>query len=1298
MSEALPEGVQKEQDLRFAGFSDDDINKWKGEASTDLLKGGFSQDEVKQYWGVKDPNTKAMKTYVTDNLNKAVKENPKVADTYMDAFKAGLEHSSGGLISLAALGKAPDITAPDNSDDRWMNIASQIGTVVGDIPAMVAGGFVGSLAGAPVGGAVGTAVLPGVGTLGGIALGAGAGGTAGAFALPAALRKIMMDHYEKGDIKTAGEFWDRLSSTSWEAIKQAGVGVATFGAGNYAKVGLAAAKPIVQNLGAVASEITAMTVAGKAIEGHLPNADDFINGGIVIAGLHGGGMAIGKLREIYSQTGVRPEDVAQAAAKDPILRQDILSENPKFLKPEEADQLEKFSPKQLTGFNPDMGIEQPTEDIQIPKEDVEVTPTKDGEVKLFNDKIPRSEAEMKVLGRLGEQSVPSVPFKEQIKGSVAKFYYNYVDELNYIKVARDALKSGETLEPSKDPFKLATLAKSSSGKVNEFITTNTIDFKTGKATGEGLGKILADIPNQDRDGMIAFALSKRAIEKSTQLDAKGKPIETGIPLDAAQEVVAQGDKTLGPVLKRLADYQQRVMKYGLDAGLISQESADKMTALNKDYIPFYRLQEIDELSGKSKGGTKVFSKMTGSDAKILDPIQSILQNTAAIVRASEENNVKLKLLDLVDKNPEKGSELFRKAEVQQRPVNIDSKEITKFLKGGGIDPSQIPDDVMTVFRPKAKLLADNEFNVFRDGKQEVWQTKPEFADSIKALQYDPGITNWWYKTFFKGTAKALRAGTTGTPDFMLRNAFRDQLDAGVQSKYGQIPFVDALVSLKHMFGKSELYQDYLNSGAASGAFGEVSKYIEEDVWKLNKETGFMNATWNVIKNPLDAYKVVGELYHGFHAANEFVEQIPRFTEFRKAGGGLEGAAAAQEVTVNFARMGAKMKALNAIIPFMNAGVQGFDKAIRAAKDNPVRFAANAFTMITLPSYLLWNANKDDSRYKSAPNWEKDLFWIIPVDKWEPAKSAADAMNRADDLRRQRKDGTWEVNNGTVFKLPKPFEIGILFGSLPERIFNSWHQSDPEQMKGFLDTVKGGLPNVSLPTLLVPMAEQYMNKVIFTGNQITPHNLQNQLPETQYTEYTSETAKQLGKLIGYVPGLRDLGAKDTKLANPMVVDNYIREYSGTLGTYVVQLADKALHAAGVGETKVPPATTLADIPFVKAFIIRNPSAKTQALQDFYDNYDKTSATVNSFQALAKSGNIEAAQKLMKANQEDFAKLGGIAAAISNQNATIRKIVANPNMTRDDKRQLIDGFYYRIWQEADMGNKLMKNYRQSLEQNK
>ena len=260
------------------------------------------------------------------------------------------------------------------------------------------------------------------------------------------------------------------------------------------------------------------------------------------------------------------------------------------------------------------------------------------------------------------------------------------------------------------------------------------------------------------------------------------------------------------------------------------------------------------------------------------------------------------------------------------------------------------------------------------------------------------------------------------------------------------------------------------------------------------------------------------------------------------------------------------------------------------------------------------------------------------------------------------------------------------GSLPERVLNALYQKDPSQFKDFESTVIHGLMPNLLPTGVTPIAEQMNNKSYFTGSALVNNSAEKVLPEYQDSDYTSETAKQLGKIIGYVPGLRDIGPKEAKLASPMVIDNYIRDWSGTLGNYAVQLTDKALHAAGVGDTTTKPETPLEAMPFIKAFMVRNPSAKAQPIQDFEDQADQAMKEFATNKMLAK-------HEMSPAVEDPTPRLLGLQKSMANQRRVIQNVYSDPEMNANDKRQAIEGAYWMMLQEAKSGLEQIKQSREN-----
>jgi hypothetical protein len=302
---------------------------------------------------------------------------------------------------------------------------------------------------------------------------------------------------------------------------------------------------------------------------------------------------------------------------------------------------------------------------------------------------------------------------------------------------------------------------------------------------------------------------------------------------------------------------------------------------------------------------------------------------------------------------------------------------------------------------------------------------------------------------------------------------------------------------------------------------------------------------------------------------------------------------------------------------------------------------------------LWFANKDDPRWQEIPRWQKDLFWIV-------------------------------MTKDNIYRIPKPFEMGVIFGSGPERALEAYFAENPKAFKDFSETMGEGFTPQFIPSFAAPIIDHFANKSAFTGAQIVPSYLEGILPEYQYSEYTSEFGKIIGKMVAAVPGMRD-----SSFASPMVIENYMRAWTGGAGKYAIQAADKALTAAGIAPDPVKPASSLADIPVIKAFVIRYPSASAQSLQDFYERNRSNQVILKTIQSLAQSGDFDNARKemMLQENQDKLISLQGLQESLTNQTKFIRLISKNPDFTPDEKRQIIDGVYYRMIESAKYGNQLL-----------
>lgn len=935
--------------------------------------------------------------------------------------------------------------------------------------------------------------------------------------------------------------------------------------------------------------------------GSIARSEDFATAAEIVGGDKAPMPVQEKLLRAYEEKGLHPSEVAHDAQTNPIVAQELLS-----------------SDKGVMPGGP------PREPPAPPKPPAEPPAPPEGSFEA---------AQGKILDKI------SIGEHAATEGwSWDKLYRKAVDDLHPLKGVDE------------DAYVAARLTRGQFGKAEHFIEYGTFDFNTYKTNGKPLKDILEPV-SKDLDGLRAYLASKRALE----IEASGR--KSGMDVEAATRVAAEGAGKYGRAAAELVEYQNKTLQYLKDSGVLSDEAFGAMVEAGKNYVPFYRVMEPETGGaggGKSFGPGNPVKKLKGSERDIVDPIESIIKNTYAYVSIAERNAVGIKLIDALKKDG---------AEVKVSKRAPTDPELVSYLKEHGVtDPEAIVDFVKTAVPEQG----GDTLGAFRNGvKETVKVDDPELVTAFRGL--DQASVDMLVKVLAV-PAKGLRAGATLSPDFMVRNITRDFMTAMVNSKGALFSPIDTAKGLIGTIRKDADFQDWMKGGGANATMVALDRrYMQESLHKLSGETGLMDRSWNVVTSPIRGLRMVSEL----------AENATRLGEFKKLTGegkeAIQSAAfASREVTLDFARIGASMRAYNMITAFGNAQIQGLDRVGRAFVDRPLNTTAKVAGGITLPSVLLWYANHDDPRYKELPHWQKDLFWIV-------------------------------MTKDHIYRIPKPFELGVVFGSGAERILDATVGNNPEAFdkfsKSIIDIIS---PNVT-PTAFQPLVEQYANRSTMSDRTLIPSNMEKWLPEYQYTPYTTELAKKLGQTVAAFPGMRSesmgpgapFGPVARATTSPILMENYVRAWTGGLGMYALQAADLSLRKAGMLPDPVTPTPTLADIPVVKAFVVRYPSATTQSIQDFYDQHEVTKKFYDTWLAKAKEGDVDAMSRIQAAGGPMmFVRLDAIKETLSEHSKLVRDIYKNPNVKAEEKRQLIDSLYNNMIEMGKAGKGMLRESEKAL----
>lgn len=1322
-------GESKIDQARAAGYSDDEISRYLAPKITAARQYGYSTQEIQNYLGLK-PGRPFDDNLIRTQLNNNFAASAKPVTSFEDALAAGWQMSVTGL---ATSGKMPEKTLAADAP-MTSRIANGVAMLGGDLIPMGAGFLAGALGAAETG------------------PGAVVGGTAGAVALPTALRETLMDSYQHGHFQNFSDFWGRVAPIFVDTAKSWITGAATGAAGKAAGAVAPAitASPIAQSAIQDAAAVATMTEVGKRLEGEAPSAQDFVDAAVMLGGLKFAGAGAAKLRGIYAQTGIKPQQVVADAQRDPSVQQDILSrkatpdaygnvsevlrpqgEPGASVLPEVSQGVPREVPPQAPGTAvPGTGApaegpsaeslraagaemspaerlaqvseaeaqrsreeeQRPLEGEILPPEGPPGAPPPERPQPQEPPPASPEEAQDRILSHMsvGERT-PERPWTLQ------RVLSNIYSDIYPIEAAAKRL-GGEELPTIDDPGRLASMMAGSGGITERFVNYDTLDFNTGQPNGASLKTVLDNVPDKDMDGFRAYVAARHALD----LDRQG--IRTGFDLNAARMVLQNGAR-FEQSANDFTGYLNRVSAYLRDAGVISKEGYDAMVAQRPFYVPFQRVME--KLGGGARGGAgggfEAFDpvkSMIGSQRMVIDPVESAIRNTALFVQMAQRNQVATKLVDLLLPHGE-----AERTDVPPPPrIDLDA------LRAAGINTDPL-EEIIQAARPTEGA----EVRVFRDGQAESYRVDPELAIAMKNL--DSHSADIAVK-ILAPLSQSLRAGAVLQPDFMIRHGIRDYLYAFVTSPGGFSPWW-MVRGIAAQLGKTDDYQNWLSSGGGRVSMISLDRqYLQHSIEELTG-TGILDRAWNVLADPTASTPqkmgAVGRL--PWDAAKKFLisplqlgvelaENATHIGQFIKSSRDmatdgepltkeqlLEAGYQSRKIAVDAGRIGSAVRVLNAVSAFANITVQDTARVVQAFKESPMSTALKVGIAITLPSVLTWNNGHNDSRYREAPAWERDLFWVIPTDRWVPAQGK-EAVGLPADLVRRGPTGT-EINKGITYRIPKPWGMGLAFGSGVERLLDGFYDHAPHAFGDFAKSIAGvSVPSV-IPNAITPMIEQFANRSLFTNRTLVPDQQEKWLPEYQYTPYTSETAKAVGRIVGTLPGVSEakigtgpLGGTARALSSPILLENYLRAWTGNLGMYALSAADYGLRKEGIVPDPPQPTKALADMPFIKAFVVRMPTASTESIQNFHDAYARNQTYYDTWMGMAKQGDKAAVQQIMQAGGPAmFVKLNQIEKTLGEQSKLIQDVYKNPKIPDDEKRQLIDSTYWRMTELAKAGNDAM-----------
>ena len=513
-------------------------------------------------------------------------------------------------------------------------------------------------------------------------------------------------------------------------------------------------------------------------------------------------------------------------------------------------------------------------------------------------------------------------------------------------------------------------------------------------------------------------------------------------------------------------YIDNLMQYRVDSGLMTQENADFLKKFYPNYVPTLRVTDGNTGAGRDRNAVRIgktVGRAQGGTEQLMPLHEALGKQTMKAVREGSKNRFGQRILrDYVKAG--------------------DSPAVRRYIKdaqqfdGGDFDPDTLNDVGRQTF------TKEKTFTVFQDGKLWEMTVDDTLFDALKALSPDAAESNTLTKTI-RASNNLFKSLVTGyNPTFLVRNTVRDLQTAGLYTRDGKAFLKNYPKALAEIKNNGEYWQMYK---ALGGSYSSVFDYA----------TG-------TVKEPTGK---AGKLLARLEALNMATEQAPRLAEFmsvvEKGGVNSETLAdalyAAADVTVNFGRAGTLGKVLNAnYVPFLNPGIQGFDKMIRRVTETKggrewAKLVGRAVVLGIAPTLLNALLYHDDEEWDDLRDSDKDTNYMFKL-----------------------KDGIW-------LKLPKGRELSLL-GITADRVTDAVKGEDVDIL-ATLNTMGNQVAPANPLTSNIASAlvgSQLLNPEspgrTWYGGDIENQRLQSYAPGQRYDSSTDVFSKAVGGALGISP--------------------------------------------------------------------------------------------------------------------------------------------------------------------------------------
>jgi len=880
----------------------------------------------------------------------------------------------------------------------------------------------------------------------------------------------------------------------------------------------------------------------------------------------------------------------------------------------------------------------------------------------------------------------------------------FMKSVNAFAKKRGIINQNDQLRLMQDVAQLMQLYRGADLRAHHWTTVGPVEAMTAMVDREGpsLLKAFGNMRRGELKDFIRWLVAMRTLElmelRRSDIERVGESAIRNVDTPRqwrAQELVdlmrSEGlEENFRERAGILRDWFDRRSQYLVDMGVLTQEARDAARERHRWYVPFYRemydqLDHVVKRGQRPRGYVALFNPMRRireSGRRIINPLESVLKQLYRDERLAHRAQIVKALVNIskmegggrfVERLPAPPKAHMYRTEELLRALNIDEMETERL----GIDP----EDLVVLFT-KGEYHDPKIISNIENGKR-VWYEVKDMSLVRDLQDLDPVFFGAGTR-FMRKFASFFRFGTVLAPAFPIRNVWRDQFTRAVFSvhgtKYlpgklgeyvGPIPFEGFLQAFGSWIG---LRDPEWRTRFEIGGGGLASMLQAMTRRSLRKEiTGLTRGpVYNMIRHPAD---MLAALLSATENATRLAEAIETWKklgitdprQFMSLEQAMEGGLRGSEVSVDFRQVPrwGGVRWLSQITAFYKPGLLGYERMVREFVTNPDRALFRSILWITMPTMALYAINKDDPEYWDLPQWQRDMFWLVKMPNLGALLTSDEQSEMIGQLVKpavSRGDQVW-------LRIPKPFELGTLFGAIPERILAYLQGNDPERLdKALADTGVRGLVGslVPVPTIFTPLLENVWGNTFFFNTPVEPERLKGLPIEERYTERTSELARNLSRWMNGVPGVPDM--------SPVQWENIIYGYGSSLGREVGQLLDPALRFA-TGREQLPEVKGQgADIPFFGVLTGRWPTASAEPVHRFWRAFEKNSEINRQVNLLRNTGQLERLAKYAEQHIDEIAAYQ-TQQPISEELRTLgqyRRDIRNasPGLTPDERREAID----------------------------